>query len=707
MSFSYLSYFGIIYVDSHNYSVKGVLGLNNNLTDIIQQMSGKSTIVQEIENIVQNARFVGFAVDVTYSTLTVLTNDAWKERANGIPHNSFLFAASPNWLKPDLESSSQQIKINVTSGEEPEIILLRVTDEYELPSKDIWLTTKIDKFKSLKTKELNDGVVFDELSRNEIQYAGLKCRILGTFYLDEQGKLTFGSDLENYYGAKILYVYKPSIDGLENIVNFETRKKIQETSEESHINLNDLVPFGYVRYTSTERLQKKEGKLAQVYINPSDFLARRTALFGMTRTGKSNTVKILIKSIREAAQKSDRKVAQVIFDVNGEYIYINPQDKGAISTDIEDSFILTLNPNVEAENNSMRSLRFDLFKDLGFTHELVVALLKNQNISTSTDLEAFLGIDMYAYSNVDHSDFGQKKRAQRIIALYIYILSKVLGVYKITIPNPFGKEILEQLDGIDNTLLDKKYFTIEEFEVILNKIHEKRETITTSSKNKLYRDDFATLLNFAVKKNSQGHPIAGYEHLRRIHLKRFYLPGADTYLNEILRKIKEGETILIDMVYGSEEIRKLLSTKIATLIFSENQKLFTEAKEPPYIILYVEEAHNLIGKDMEPTEIWPRIAKEGAKYNIGLVYSTQEPSTINRNILANTENWFITHLNNEDEIKTVIRYYDFADFKESIMIAKDKGFARVKTFSSNFVCPVQIKLYQPSTTQTGKEGAGV
>lgn len=184
--------------------------------------------------------------------------------------------------------------------------------------------------------------------------------------------------------------------------------------------------------------------------------------------------------------------------------------------------------------------------------------------------------------------------------------------------------------------------------------------------------------------------------MRRIHLERFHLSNTDTYFDEILKKIKSGKTILIDMVYGSEEIRNLLSTKIATLIFSENQKAFTEAKEPPFVILYVEEAHNLIGKDMEPTDIWPRIAKEGAKYNIGLVYSTQEPSTINKNILANTENWFITHLNNEDEIKTITRYYDFADFKESIMLAKDKGFARVKTFSSNFVCPLQIKLYQPS-----------
>jgi len=519
--------------------------LENSLSNIIQQMSEKSIIVQEIESIVQNARFVGFAVDVTYSTLTVLTNDAWKERANGIPHNSFLFAASPNWLKPIFDNFSyHQLKVNVNSNEEPEIILLRVTEEYELPSKDIWLATKIDKFKSLETKELYDGVIFDELSRNEIQYAGLKCRVLGTFYFDEYGNLTFGSDLENYYGAKILYVYKPSTEGLENIVNFETRKKMQELSAENSINLSELVPFGYVRYTSTQRLQKKEGKSAQVYINPNDFLARRTALFGMTRTGKSNTVKILIKSIKEAAQKHGKKVAQVIFDVNGEYIYINPQDKGAISTDIDDCFILTFNPNINTNNNSIRSLQFDLFKDLGVTHELVVSLLRSQGLSASTDLEAFLGIDMYAYCNVDSNDYAGVNRANRIKALYKYILAKVLGI-NVTIPNPFGDFILNQLEGIEESLRKKTTFTIEEFEMILNEIHERRDTVVTSSRNKLYREDFETLLNFAVKKNSQGRPIAGYGHLRRIHLERFHLAGADTYFDEILKKIKKPKNAMI------------------------------------------------------------------------------------------------------------------------------------------------------------------
>jgi DNA helicase HerA-like ATPase len=117
---------------------------------------------------------------------------------------------------------------------------------------------------------------------------------------------------------------------------------------------------------------------------------------------------------------------------------------------------------------------------------------------------------------------------------------------------------------------------------------------------------------------------------------------------------------------------------------------------PQNIVLYVEEAHNLIGKKAELTDTWPRIAKEGAKARIAFVYATQEPSSVHPNILANTENWFVTHLNNDDELKTLGKFYDFREFTASLKAAQDVGFARIKTLSSPFVVPTQINRFTPS-----------
>ena len=91
---------------------------------------------------------------------------------------------------------------------------------------------------------------------------------------------------------------------------------------------------------------------AEVFIHPADLLGKRTALFGMTRTGKSNTVKKVIEASTEISSKAntslsafnkqveenlknfDEKgvikysIGQIIFDVNGEYANANMQDEG-------------------------------------------------------------------------------------------------------------------------------------------------------------------------------------------------------------------------------------------------------------------------------------------------------------------------------------------------------------------------------------------
>lgn len=628
----------------------------------------------DLFQLLEGAVMVGYSINLNYSTMTILTNDYWKKIAKGIPHNSFLIATAIN-----------TDNLSATSEIDEEIILLRVTSEYELPNSDVWLEAKIDKFKNLQS---STNLSYDEFSQNEMQYSGLECRVLGTFFKSDNGSLKFGSDIENYYGTQILKVYKPSYRSLEKIINYGVGNNYENKEE-----------IGELRFTSSNRLQSSD-KRAKVYVDPNDFIARRTAMFGMTRTGKSNTVKTLIKAISKIAENRKMNISQIIYDINGEYANINVDDKTSIASDLKNAYIFSLNTKIRNKSNNVEVLQFNFFENLELAHEIIVSLMRYGNPSKSTDIESFFNMDISSYmeDNIEEGNRSLVNRAKWIRATYKYILYKILddGI-KERFQNPFSQSILNQLTkfkGNDNfnKLIDSK-ISYDQLGEILEAIHRHRDKLTTSSGNKVYKDDFETLLNIAVKKNSNGQSFLGYVHLKKLNPKAYHNRNSENYIAKICNMVKEGKTIVLDLSIGSEEMRNLISDKIARTIFNKNMEMYTEGKEPYYVIFFIEEAHNLIGRDMDLKDTWPRIAKEGAKYKIGLVYSTQEPSSINKNILANTENWFVTHLNNEDELRALSKFYDFADYKNSLLAAKDVGFSRVKTLSHNFVLPVQIKLY--------------
>ena len=77
-----------------------------------------------------------------------------------------------------------------------------------------------------------------------------------------------------------------------------------------------------------------------------------------------------------------------------------------------------------------------------------------------------------------------------------------------------------------------------------------------------------------------------------------------------------------------------------------------------------------------------------------MVYSTQSPSTVNSDLLAQTENFFVAHISSREEVRALSKLnVAYEDIQEDILQAKTPGYIRMLTRSHRFVISVQANLF--------------
>jgi len=641
--------------------------------------------------------FVGNPFKIDYSKTSLLTCDDWKYNVGGIAQGCFLLAFYENDF-----------------GEETvhEALLLRALRPCPIPSDNSVISSRIEYFKEeLKTAGKNRQI--DQFTRFEFSCSGMECSILGTFYKTADGKVEFGADLENFYSPHLYKVYKPSGQYLQYIVNLR--------DNDGPLKPDSNFQIGTVRYSSSRKnYSENNGNDEKVYMHTKDILGKRTALFGMTRTGKSNTVKKLIEATQELSSKATvststgsfqedinpyneneipkAKVGQIIFDINGEYANKNLQDGTAIfekyKNDVTRYSVL--------EKDGFEVLKINFYKDISSGQELMRGYFK-QFGKQSDYVEDFLGVSLEKEEGLQG---GDKIRFDRKVAAYKCCLK--LGNFPISGSNKLYFEGCKELnEKVKEGGLDpKKGITYDEaiiwFSQVWKNYDEWEYLKNYESKNgKPWADnDLKAMLRFLTQYRNPGEKnyVNSYIKLRPL-IKYHTISNTELFEVNICNLVKEGKIVIVDLSQGDPEIQNLYSEKICRAIFNSSMGNFIDAKPNNFIQFYFEEAHNLFPKkdDKDLSQIYNRIAKEGAKLNLGMVYATQEVSSISSNILKNTQNWFIAHLNNEDEVKELRKFYDFSDFADALIkfsAKNDKGFVRMKTYSNPFVVPVQIGLFK-------------
>lgn len=138
--------------------------------------------------------FVGYPFYLDYKKANLLTCDDWKYKSGGVPQGCLMLAFYNN-------------PFNTVQSEEA--ILLRAIKPCAIPSDSDLITSKIEFYKEDVdiTTTKSKGNALDDFTRFEFSFSGIECSILGTFYKNENGKIEFGADVENFFSAHYYKVY--------------------------------------------------------------------------------------------------------------------------------------------------------------------------------------------------------------------------------------------------------------------------------------------------------------------------------------------------------------------------------------------------------------------------------------------------------------------------------------------------------------------
>jgi hypothetical protein len=363
---------------------------------------------------------------------------------------------------------------------------------------------------------------------------------------------------------------------------------------------------------------------------------------------------------------------QIIFDPSGEYTYWNEQDQGCLAARHANQCIrYSLRPRtlqIEQDHGLAppRNLRVNFFEQPDVGHSLIFSLWEAElghvpdYIVPAQNWEP-QPLAQCPDQGQDRSGFNHYWRTMgvwyAILSEAGYQIDQTKSV-PIDLPAAVKTQLLADQDiGASIRRAANGDFSTRQplglFSAIWKKVDDLRQAnqrLFPTSQNT--GEPYFNATEIGLLRILNGNIGSGARKFSRF-IRYHSLQGSNVF-DEITRQAQAGRTVFVDLSMGDERVRKSLADRISRELLTSQMQLFNRNElGERFVILYFEEAHILFPKtDKEvDTDVYNKLSKEGAKFHISMVYATQSMSTLSPDLLKNTENFIVTHLDDDREVK--------------------------------------------------------
>ena len=370
------------------------------------------------------------------------------------------------------------------------------------------------------------------------------------------------------------------------------------------------VNFGYLAY-GTDPVGERRAALKRV--SPSVFHSSRTANFGKTGMGKSNENKIIVTLLKYYYPDT----AFLIFDANGEYAI-----RGAAETEIglaEAFQQLGMKDQLVLFSNRQMGARLEEFHGFLETREVKVNFYQYPEIAIDLayrrSLEREAKVPQYleeAFTSVDDWKAEPNRQA------YLFGAFRALGLEP--------HEGLQVKYGKDDYRLDNN----EQW----NKLQQLLDTKASNT-------------------NAEGGSRKLYLYRSRLaFLKPLHTPQQDCDIfAAVSHELFDKKRVVILDMPSLGDLAEFLANRLASKLFERAIENYNRGQKTHFVII-LEEAHRYLSDNHN---VFYKIAKEGRKFGIGMIYSTQSPRDVPDEVLSQTENFLVKHVSSEEDIKALVK----------------------------------------------------